>query len=305
MGDVEVKSERLAQVIDPGASLEQLASGFWFTEGPVWDPKQSTLFFSDMPGDVRRSWSAEAGVAEIRRPSNKCNGMAYDANGGLLVCEHATSRLVREDQDGTVTVLATHYQGKELNSPNDVIVTSDGTLYFSDPSYGRMPVFGLERECDLDFRGLYCLRPGSTEVVLVDKDFDQPNGVCMSPDESLLYVNDSGRALIKVYAVASDGSLGAPRIFKDEIGDGVVEHGIPDGMKCDAAGNVWVTGPGGVWVIAPDGEHIGTVLVPENVGNINWGGPGWSQLYICASTGLYRLETRTSAAPVPNTQRAV
>lgn len=304
MGDVQVKSERIGQVLDPGANVELLANGFMFTEGPVWDPEQGLLFFSDMPGDVRRSWHPENGVTEVRRPSNKCNGMAYDANGGLLVCEHATSRLIREDPDGSVTVLASHYGGKELNSPNDVIVTSDGTIYFSDPSYGRMPVFGLERESDLSFRGFYRIRPGAAEVELVDADFDQPNGVCMSPNESLLYVNDSGRALIKIYDVAADGSLSSPRVFIQGVGDGVVEHGIVDGMKCDAAGNVWVTGPGGVWVIAPDGKHIGTVQVPENVGNMNWGGPDWSSLYIAASTGLYRIETKTSAAPVPNTQRS-
>jgi gluconolactonase len=126
----------------------------------------------------------------------------------------------------------------------------------------------------------------------------------MSPDESLLYVNDTGRALIKVYDVRADGSLGTPRMFIGGVGDGVIEHGVVDGMKCDAAGNVWVTGPGGVWVIAPDGEHIGTLLIPENVGNLNWGGPDWSTLYLAASTGLYRIETNTSAAPVPNTQRS-
>lgn len=304
MGDVEVKADGVTALLDPEARVERLADGFWFTEGPVWDPEAGRLFFSDMPGDVRRVWDPERGVSELRRPSNKCNGMAFDANGGLLVCEHATSRLIREERDGSTTVLATHYDGKELNSPNDVIIASDGTIYFSDPSYGRMPVFGVEREPELEFRAIYRIRPGSQDVELVDKDFDQPNGVCFSPDESRLYVNDTGRALIKVYDVQPDGALGPSRILLDGIGDGLIENGVVDGMKCDASGAVWVTAPGGVWVISPAGEHIGTIKLPENAGNLNWGGSDWSDLYITASTGLYRIPTRTKAAPVPNTTRS-
>jgi gluconolactonase len=305
MGDVDVKSDRLLELLDPRAEVERLADGFWFTEGPVWDPESGRLYFSDMPGDVRRSWHPEEGVVEVRRPSNKCNGMAYDAAGGLLVCEHATSRLIREDPDGTTTIVASHYDGKELNSPNDVIVTNDGTIYFSDPSFGRMPVFGVEREPELSFRGLYRVRPGSTDVELVDSDFDQPNGLCTSPDESLLYVNDTGRGQIKVYDRGSDGAVGPSRLLIQDIGDGVIENGVVDGMKCDATGSVWVTAPGGIWIVGADGAHLGTIKVPENAGNLNWGGPDWSDLYMTCNTGLYRIATLTKAAPVPNTTRSV
>src|SRR5687767_803419 len=154
-----------------------------------------------MPADIRRRWSEEGGVEEVRNPSNKGNGMVYDAEGNLLVCEHVTSSLVRERPDGTRETLATHYKGKELNSPNDVCVRSDGTIYFSDPWYGRMPGFGLERDRDLGFQGVYVLRPGFSpgdepELAVAEDEFEMPNGLCFSPDESLMYINDTPRAHI-------------------------------------------------------------------------------------------------------------
>ena len=292
------------QLVGDSPAVEQLGTGFMFTEGPIWNPESKELFFSDMPGDTRRRWTATDGCVDIRQPSNKCNGMAYDANGNLLVCEHATSRLIREERDGSTTVLASHWQGKELNSPNDVIVALNGDIYFSDPIFGRVPVFGVERDQDLDFQGVYRIAAGTTELQLIADDFDQPNGLCMSPDESILYVNDSPRAHIRQFPVGADGAYGSGEMFFEGIGNGVVEDGIPDGMKCDTAGNIWVTGPEGVWVIDSTGRHLGTVPVPENVGNINWGGDDWSTLFIAASTSLYRLQTNATAAPVPNTRRA-
>jgi gluconolactonase len=235
------------------------------------------------------------------RPSNKCNGMVYDADGNLLVCEHVTSSLVRERPDGTRETLASHYRGKYLNSPNDVITRSDGTIYFSDPTYGRMPGFGIERDQDLSFQGVYRIGPGGgePELAVPEDDFEQPNGLCFSPDESLMYINDTSRALIRVYDVAADGTLSNGRLFFEHIGTGVIEEGIPDGMKCDERGNIWVTGPGGVWVVSPDGEHLGIVQVPENVGNIGWGGSDWKTLYMPSSTSLYRVPTKVASAKLP------
>ena len=298
---VNVKSESLAELIDPEAQVERIASGFTFTEGPIWNKEGAFLLFSDMPGDVRRRWSERDGVEEVMRPSNKCNGMVYDAQGNLLVCEHVTSSLVREHPDGTRETLATHYQSKELNSPNDVVTRSDGTIYFSDPSFGRMPVFGLEREQDLSFQGVYRIPPGGGEPALVvaEDEFGQPNGLCFSPDESLMYINDTPGALIRVYDVQADGSLANSRLLCDGIGNGVIADGVPDGMKCDERGNLWVTGPGGVWVISPQGEHLGLVEVPENVGNIGWGGPDWKTLYMPSSTSLYRVQTKVASAKLP------
>ena len=303
MTQVEAASA-FQQLVGDAPTVERLDTGFVFTEGPIWDPVGKQLFFSDMPGDTRRRWAPGDGVSEVRKPSNKCNGMAYDADGNLLVCEHATSSLVKEAPDGSRTVLASHWKGKELNSPNDVIVALNGDIYFSDPVYGRMPGFGVERDQDLDFQGVYRIPAGTDELQLVADDFDQPNGMCMSPDESVLYINDTARAHIRAYPVGPNGPFGQGRVFIEGVGNGVIEDGVVDGMKCDAAGNVWVTGPEGVWVIDPTGRHLGTVQVPENVGNINWGGDDWSTLFIAASSSLYRLSTTTSAAPVPNTRRA-
>jgi gluconolactonase len=284
--------------------VSQLGTGFIFTEGPIWDHRAQCLYFSDMPGDVRRRWSSGGGVEETRRPANKCNGMVFDAAGNLLVCEHSTSALIRERPDGTTEAVATHFRGSELNSPNDVCVRSDGSIYFSDPNYGRMPGFGEERDCELDFQGVYLVAPDSEDpheprLVVAEDEFEQPNGLCFSPDESILYVNDSPRALIRVYDVAADGSLSGGRVFFDGIGKGDLEEGIPDGMKCDELGNVWVTGPGGVWVISPQAGLLGTIPVPENVGNLGWGGEDWRTLFIAASTSVYAIATEVGPAPLP------
>jgi len=235
-----------SDLIDLEAPVDRLAGGFTFTEGPIWHPRDQYLLFSDMPADIRRRWDERGGVREVMQPSNKCNGMTYDANLGLIVCEHATSSLIRE-RDGRREVLASHFQGKELNSPNDVCVRSDGSIYFSDPWYGRMPVYGVERPRQQGFQGVYRVPPGGGEPqLLVDRHlFEQPNGLCFSPDEKLLYVNDTVRCLIRVFDVNADGTLGPDRIFASGIRS-ELEPGVPDGMKCDGAGNIWVTAPGGV-----------------------------------------------------------
>ena len=301
---VDVKSEKLFELVDQDAQVEKLATGFTFTEGPIWNPEGRFLLFSDMPGDTRRRWDEESGVEEVAKPSNKGNGMTYDAEGRLLVCEHSTSSLVRMAPDGRGgerEVLASHYRGQELNSPNDVVIRSDGSIYFSDPWYGRMPVFGVERERQLGFQGVYRLAAegGEPELVVGEDEYDQPNGICFSPDESLFYINDTPRALIRVYDVGADGSLANGRLFFEGIGSGVIEEGIPDGMKCDDRGNVYVTGPGGIWVISPQGEHLGVIEVPENVGNLTWGGPDWTQLYLPSTTSLYRVQMKVRGRREP------
>jgi gluconolactonase len=223
--------------------------------------------------------------------------LTYDAEGNLIVCEHATSTLVRETPDGKRETIASHYKGKELNSPNDVLVGKDGSIYFTDPPYGRVPVFGVPRERQLDFQGVFRVPPGGGEVELLVKDFDIPNGLCFSPDGSKLFINDSTRAQIRVFDVQNDGTLANGKIFCENIGRGVLEEGIPDGMKIDELGNIYVTGPGGIWVIDPQGKHIGTISVPENVGNIGWGEDDWKTLFIAASTSLYRLRMNVAGAP--------
>ena len=196
-----------AELVDLWAPVSQAGTGFQFTEGPIWHPKTHDLLFSDMPGDVRRRLDRQ-GVRDAMRPANKCNGMTYDAELNLIVCEHATSTLVRERPDGRRETVASHFDGLELNSPNDVCVKSDGAIYFSDPWYGRMPVYGVERPRQLGFQGVYRVPSGGgAPQLLVDRYlFDQPNGLCFSPDEKRLYVNDTVKHLIRVFDVdATDG----------------------------------------------------------------------------------------------------
>jgi gluconolactonase len=287
-------SDMLHDLVDADAQVEQVATGFTFTEGPIW-MADGSLHFSDMPADKRRRWHPDEGVAVLRDPSNKCNGMTRDNDGNLIVCEHVTSSVVREKPGGTRETIASHWQGKELNSPNDVIVARDGSIVFTDPTYGRMPGFGLEREQDLDFQGVYRIPAGGGELELLVDDFVQPNGLCFSPDESLLYVNDTDRAHVRVFDVGPDGSLSNGRVFADGIGDGdLAKGGLVDGMKADERGNVYVTGPDGVWVFEPNGEHLGVIQVPESVGNINWGDDDWRTLYIPSSTSLYRVRMKVA-----------
>src|SRR5579883_2392915 len=281
-----------SDLIDLEAPVERLATGFTFVEGPIWHPRDHYLLFSDMPGDVRRRYDPSGGVREVKRPSNKGNGMTYDGDLALIVCEHATSCLVRE-RDGRREIIASHFQGEELNSPNDVCLRSDGSIYFSDPWYGRMPGYGVERPRKLGFQGVYRVPPGGGEPqLLVDRHlFEQPNGLCFSPDEKLLYVNDTERALIRVFDVRPDGSLGPDRIFASGIRS-ELEAGVPDGMKCDSAGNVWVTAPGGVWVFGRSGALLGKVRVPELVANLHWGKADWRTLFMCATHSLYAVRTK-------------
>jgi gluconolactonase len=294
---VQVNAPAFLELVDEDAELERLGTGFTFTEGPLWNP-DGFLLFSDMPGDVRRRWDAENGVTEVANPSNKGNGMTFDLDGRLIVCEHVTSSVVRMDPDGTGSgreVIASHYGDRELNAPNDVVVKSDGAVYFSDPTYGRMPGFGIEREQDLDFQGVYRIPPGGGDTQLLADDFGQPNGLCFSTDESLLYVNDTEKAHIRVFDVQDDGTIANSRVLADGIGTASLEIGdLVDGMKLDERGNIWVTGPGGVLAFSPEGEHMGTVQVPEPVGNLNWGGPDWNWMFIPATSSVYRIECKVS-----------
>src|SRR6266576_5098247 len=244
---VSVLSEKLRELVDEDAEVEQIATGFTFTEGPIW-MADGSLHFSDMPGDKRRRWHPDEGVTVLLEPSRKCNGMTRDNDGNLIVCEHVTSAVVRESPDGGRETLATHWGDKELNSPNDVIVAGDGSIIFTDPTYGRMPGFGIERDQELDFQGVYRLPAGGGELGLLVDDFVQPNGLCFSTDESLLYVNDTDRAHIRVFDVGADHRLSNGRVFAEGIGDGDLAKGVVDGMKLDERGNVYVSGPGGVWV---------------------------------------------------------
>ena len=292
---LDVRSPKLLDLIDPDAQLEQLGTGCEFTEGPVWHAEGKFLLFSDIPANQMKKWTAEEGITNFRVPSGKSNGLTYDKQGRLVTCEHANRRVSRTAADGTVETIASHYEGKRLNSPNDVIVKSDGSIYFSDPPYGLTADYGVEGEQDLDFQGVYRLSAdGQTLTLLVD-DFDRPNGLCFSPDESILYIDDTERMHIRAFDVQPDGTIANGRIFAEEEGD----DGVPDGMKIDAHGNVYLTGPGGIWIFDTSGEHLGVLQTPERAANLGWGGDDWSTLFITASTSLYSIQCKVSGIPVP------
>jgi gluconolactonase len=297
----EALAPEFRNLIDEYEPVLQLGSGFDFTEGPVWHPVEHHLLFSDMPADVRRRWDSH-GVREVMRPSNKANGLTYDAELNLLACEHATSSVVRIRPDGRREVLASHFEGRELNSPNDICVRSDGSIYFTDPWYGRMPVYGVERPRQLGWQGVFRIRPGQVgrepELLVGRYLFTMPNGICFSPDESQFYVNDTEQANIRVFDVKPDGALDNGRLFASGLKDSL-KPGVPDGMKCDAQGNVWVTAPGGVWVYNRDGRLIGKVSVPELVANLHWGGEDWHTLFICATHSLYSVRTKVGPRNEP------
>lgn len=290
-----------SKLIDEHAPVRQLGSGFTFTEGPIWHPVEQHLLFSDMPADVRRKLD-RSGVREVQNPSNKGNGMTYDAGLNLLVCEHSTSSVVRFTPDGTRTVLASHFEGRELNSPNDICVKSDGSIWFTDPWYGRMPGFGVERPRELGWQGVFRLppnhRPGDEPELMVDRyTFNMPNGLTFCPTEDRLFVNDTEQANIRVYDIDGD-RLTNGRIFASGIKDSL-KPGVPDGMKCDAQGNVWVTAPGGLWVYTINGKLLGKVAIPELAANLHWGGPDWRTLYVCATTSVYAVETKVGPRNEP------
>lgn len=290
---IEAKSDAIYELVEEGTRVERVATGFTFTEGPVWHSVEHYLLFSDLSDDIRRKYTPDGTVVEAKNYSNKCNGMTYDADLNLIVCEHTTSSLVRESRDGSREILAQEFEGEELNSPNDVCVHSSGAIYFTDPAYGRLAEHGHRRKRRLGFQGVYRIAPGGGDVELVvgRDEFEMPNGLCFSPGESLLYVDDTPGAYIKVYDAAPDGSISKGRMFCEGVGSGGIEDGVVDGMKCDERGNIWVTGPGGIWVLSAAGEHLGVIRVPENTANLTWGAEDWRTLYVTSSTSLYSIRT--------------
>jgi gluconolactonase len=232
----EIRDPKFIEVVDVNAGIYQLITNLEFTEGPVWHPKEQSLIFSDIWGNTIYSWNQKDGLVKRRMNSYMANGNAYDLQGRLVTCEHATSRLTRTDWNASIyETLASHYQGKQLNSPNDVVVKSDGTIYFTDPVSGRSEGYGVPREPQLSFNGVYHLDPTTNDLTLLVDDFSKPNGLCFSLNENLLYINDTDRHHIRVFEVQKDGTITNGRIFAEVTGEGT---GVPDGMKIDVEGNI-------------------------------------------------------------------
>ncbi|SFL24677.1 SMP-30/gluconolactonase/LRE family protein [Geodermatophilus ruber] len=285
----------LADLVEPGAAVVRVAKDCIFTEGPVWLPDGS-LLFSDIPANRLMRWHPDEGQSVLREPNAKGNGMTLDNAGRLVVCEHATSTVTRGTPGGERTPIASHWQGRELNSPNDVIVASDGSVIFTDPTFGRlMESVGVVRNVEQDIQGVYRVPADGGDLELLVDDMAQPNGLCLSRDESLLYVGDTARAHIRVFEMTGARPLGRGRVFAEGITETAAgDDGYVDGMKLDERGNVYVTGPGGVWVYAPDGARLGTIEVPEQVANLNWGDADWRSLYLTANTSVYRIRMQVA-----------
>lgn len=283
----------MSDIIAENAAVEAIGSGFCFTEGPVWDATHGCLHFSDIPASVIHQWRPDTGLSVFRSPSGKSNGLTRDREGRLIVCEHAGRRVSRIERDGSTAVIASHYQGRRLNSPNDAVVKSDGVIYFTDPPYGLNPTFGIAEYPELDFAGVYRVGSDGKEITVVAADCT-PNGLAFSPDEKRLYVADTEENHVRVYSVASDGSLFGGRVFAQMSGSPLA----PDGIKVDRDGHVFVTGAGGVWVFDPGGARLGIIPVPELPANLAWGEPDWSTLFITARTSVYRVRTKTTGLPV-------
>ena len=279
-----------------------MATGFEFLEGLVWLAARRALIFSDIPGNTMYRWDAAGSTTVYRQPSHKANGSTLDRQGRLLTCEHATSRVVRQEAGGGLTVLASHYGGAELNSPNDIVVTSNDAVYFTDPNFGRRPSrHGVPRAQQLSFQAVFRLDTVTGALMAVADDFDQPNGLCFSLDEARLFVNDSPRGHIRVFDVLADGSLRGGEVWAELRGAG---PGVPDGMKLDAAGNLYCAGPGGIHIFAADAVCLGVIRIPEQAANFCWGGDDLRDLFIGASTTLWRVHVQapgrlTPARPQP------
>ena len=257
--------------------VENVSTGHTFTEGPVWTSR-GTLLFSDIPGN--KIWEVGDETTVFRTPSGNSNGLTFDREGRLIACEHSNRRVSRTESDGTITVLADRFEGKRLNSPNDAVVKSDGSIYFTDPPYGIS-----HEQQELDFQGVYRIDPEGKLELLV-KDFVRPNGLCFSPDEKLLYIADSSNLRhVRVFNVAEDGTLSGGEVFARITSD----KGVPDGMKVDPGGRLYVAGPGGVWIFDTDGKHVETIETPETPANLAWGGRDGKTLYVTAVTSVYKV----------------
>jgi len=283
-----MESVGVNEMIQSSAEIEPVISGFDFTEGPIWHPWEQTLIFSDILGNSIYAWSESAGLRTLRRNSYLANGNTFDRQWRVITCEHATSRLTRTDfmQGSKYEILASQYQGKQLNSPNDVIVKSDGAIYFTDPTSGRSAGYGIPRDPELPFSGVYRLEPDTKSLTLLVSDFAKPNGLCFSLNEKFLYVNDTERQHIRVFDVTKDGLLADGRLFAQLEGDA---PGVADGMKVDSAGHLFSCGPGGIHIFNPDGRCLGVIATPEFATNFVFGDDDLRTLYITATTTIYRL----------------
>ncbi|YCI06545.1 SMP-30/gluconolactonase/LRE family protein (plasmid) [Ensifer sp. D2-11] len=297
----EIHDPRFRQMIVTSAGLDELYSGCRWAEGPVWFNDANQLLWSDIPNQRILRWTPEGGVSVYRQPSNFTNGHTRDRQGRLISCEHGTRRVTRTEVDGSITVLADRFEGRRLNSPNDVVVKSDGTIWFTDPTYGIMSDYeGYRADPEQPTRNVYRLDPETGELSAVVTDFIQPNGLAFSPDEQTLYVADSSASHddrfprhIRAFDLTDGARLANGRVFC------VIDKGIPDGIRTDANGNLWSSAGNGVHCFDPAGKLIGKILVPQTVANLTFGGPRRNRLFIAATRSLYSLYVAVTGSQAP------
>jgi gluconolactonase len=301
MDGLEIRHERFREYVLPNAPLEKLGEGYRWLEGPVWFADQDCLLVSDIPNDRILRWTESGGVSVFRQPSRFANGHTRDRQGRLIGCSHYDRCITRTELDGSITMLATHYRGKRLNAPNDVVVKSDGTIWFSDPLYGIGTDYEGGKQISELPVAVYRLDPRDGSLAVVADRFTGPNGLCFSPDESLLYIVESGEQFsahpehnIQVFDVSADGaSLSNGRVFHK------IDPGHADGIRCDEHGNVWSAAGDGVHCIDPSGTLLGKVLVPFTVSNLAFGGRNRCRLFICGSHTLYAIFLNVRGAQYP------
>jgi gluconolactonase len=300
---IERLDPSLDKIIDTSQPIRELASGMGgplgSVEGPVWWKEGGYLLFSDIHNNRRMKYTPGQGVTVFQEPTNRANGLTRDLQGRLVACEQDTRRVTRQEQDGSITVIANSFQGKRLNRPNDVVVKSDGSIYFTDPNGNLLP-----EQWDLPFAGVYRVSADLGTITLLTDSFVGPNGLAFSPDESVLYIIDSRRGHIRAFDVLPNGMLAkqTDRVFADLTGS---EPGNPDGMKVDIAGNVYTGGTGGIWILDPQGKRLGRIVhgYPAT-NNIGFGGDDWKTLYFVSRTVLGAVNVKISGVPVPAQKRS-
>lgn len=287
-----------AACVPAGAVVVKLAGGMGFIEGPVWvaDATGGKLVFSDIPGDELKQWSARGGLQTFRRPSGQANGNTLDRQGRLLTCEHAGRRVSLTEKEGAVATVVDRYEGKKLNSPNDIVVRSDGLIFFTDPDYGLKSDPATKQKVGKEQAGNYVYRydPSARRLTALVKDFAHPNGLALSPDETKLYVADSGVPHhLRVFDVAANGDLRGGAVFC------TIDQGVPDGIRVDRAGRIWVAAGDGVHIYGSDGKRVGKILMAEAPANLCFGGEDGKTLFLTARTSLYAVKVLTSDAVAP------
>ena len=294
--DVDIRAPGLKRIIGSDPPLDQIAHGMHFGEGPVWDRRLKRFLWVDIIGDSIFEWTPGVGKKTLIHPSSHANGLTFDREGRLVVAGWSARTIWRVEKDGSLVTIASRYQGKKFNSPNDIVVRSDGSVYWTDSAGGLVipGMVGDDMQRQLDIQGVFCFTPQG-EVKLVVEDTTYPNGLCFSPDESILYVNDTRLGLIRAFDVNADGSVRNPRVFHKLTG---TEPGVADGMKVDQEGNLYCTGPGGIHIMDKSGNLLGRLLIPGHNTNLAWGEDDWRTLFVTTYHSVFRTRLEIPGVPV-------